>query len=55
MAQVMAWSEARAIRHMLMGSRAVSNDGRGPKRLIGGSDAGIVNVNGVGWGSGRAR
>ena len=51
----MAWSEARAMRQMLMGCQVVPNSGRVPERVYGGLEAGIVNVNGVVSRSGTAR
>ena len=51
----MVWSKARAMRQILTGLRAVPNHGRVPERVYSGSEAGIVNMNGVALGSGTAR
>ncbi len=45
--RLMVWSKVRAMRQMLVGSRAVPNCGRVPERVYGGVEAGIVNMNGV--------
>ncbi len=51
----MAWSKARAMRQTLTGLQVAPNCGRVPERVYGGSEAGMVNVKGVGWRSGMAR
>ncbi len=53
--RLMAWLNARAMRQMLAGLRAVPNWGRVPERVYGGLEAGIVNVNGVDSGRGAVR
>ncbi len=53
--RLMAWSNARAMKQMSMGSQAAPNHGRVPERVYGGSNDGIVNMNGVVLGIGTAK